>query len=59
MLQGGAVVFALFCALQGYTAATTQHYIDAEEICYRYYMKGVQGTPSREAGLADKAGRRI
>lgn len=48
VLQGGAVLLVLFAGLQSYTAATTESYIDADEIYYRYYMKGVEGAPSQE-----------
>ena len=48
VLQGGAVLLVLFAGLQGYTAVTTESYIDADEIYYRYYMKGVEGAPTQE-----------
>lgn len=48
VLQGGAVLLVLFAGLQSYTAVTTESYIDADEIYYRYYMKGVEGAPTQE-----------
>ena len=48
ILQGGAVLLALFAGLQIYTAVTTESYIDADEIYYRYYMRGVEGAPTQE-----------
>lgn len=48
VLQGGAVLLVLFTGLQAHTAVTAESYIDADEIYYRYYMKGVEGVPTRE-----------
>ena len=48
VLQGGAVLLALCAGLQIYTAVTTESYIDADEIYYRYYMRGVEGAPTQE-----------
>lgn len=47
-MNGAAVILALFCGFQVYTAVTTESYIDADEIYYRYYMKNIEGAVTQE-----------
>ena len=47
-MNGAAVILALFCAFQVDTALTTESYIDADEIYYRYYMRHMEGPVTQE-----------
>ncbi|MEG2843230.1 MAG: hypothetical protein RR900_07070, partial [Ruthenibacterium sp.] len=47
-MNGVAVILALFCSFQVYSAVTAESYIDADEIYYRYYMKNIEGTVTQE-----------
>lgn len=48
VMQGGALLLALFAGFQIYTAVTAENYIDADEIYYQYYMKHVAGPMDQE-----------
>ena len=43
VMQGAGLILVLFALVQGYTAVTTESYLDADEIYYRYYMQHVEG----------------
>ncbi len=49
VMQGAALLLALFAGFQIYTAVTTESYIDADEIYYQYYMKHVEGPLTQES----------
>lgn len=49
IMNGAAVVLALFTAYMGYTAYTRENYITADEMFYAYYMKAVTGPYDRDA----------
>lgn len=49
VMQGAALLLALFAGFQVYTAVTTESYVDADEIYYQYYMKHVEGPLTRES----------
>ena len=49
VMQGTALLLALFAGFQVYTAVTTESYIDADEIYYQYYMKPVEGPLTKES----------
>lgn len=48
VMQGVALLLALFAGVQIYTALTAQSYQSAEEIYYHYYMKQVEGLPTQQ-----------
>ncbi|MEG1862389.1 MAG: hypothetical protein RR198_02155 [Oscillospiraceae bacterium] len=49
VMNGGALLLALFCVFQCYQAYKAENYIDADEIFYSYYMKNITGTYDHEA----------
>lgn len=48
LMQGAFLVLLLFAALQFYTAASTESYMDANEIYYRSYIKPIEGSLTQE-----------
>ena len=48
MLCGAAVVLLVFAGYQTWQTATTESYIDAEEIYYAWYMKQLAGPYTEE-----------
>ena len=49
VMQGAGLILVLFALVQGYTAVTTESYLDADEIYYRYYMQHVEGPLTQES----------
>lgn len=49
VMQGAGLILLLFALVQGYTAVTTESYLDADEIYYQYYMKHVEGPLTQES----------
>lgn len=49
LMQGAALLLALFAAFQIYTAVTAESYIDANEIYYQYYMKHIEGPLTQQS----------
>ena len=48
-MQGAGLILVLFALVQGYTAVTTESYLDVDEIYYRYYMQHVEGPLTRKS----------
>ena len=49
LMQGVALLLALFAAFGIYTAVTAESYIDADEIYYQYYMKHIEGPLTQQS----------
>lgn len=49
VMQGAGLILVLFALVQGYTAVTTESYLDVDEIYYRYYMQHVEGPLTRKS----------
>ena len=49
VMNGGAIFLSIIIIFQGYTAFTSENYIDADEMFYAYYMKEITGKYDEES----------